>query len=299
LPQSARKAKCKAAAIQTDAIGLDPEVNLKQVKDLIEQASDQGAEAALTVELFNREFFPAKGIDSSWFEFAERIPGPTTNYLSKIARKEKVNVIASVYECANTQGLYYSSLVSINPKGSLAGKYRKSHIPLMVPKSGSDSSPNYEKYYYAPGNTGFNVFELKLGSREVTVGMLICYDRNFPEAWRALALKGAEIVFLSSSSTAANRSDKPELHEKQIISHAYENGYFVISANRAGKEGKADFYGRSCVVDPWGNVVSSARPQEKPQVVFAEIDLAEIGKARARSSHFRDRRPELYTSLVE
>jgi beta-ureidopropionase len=291
--------RISVAAIQTDASGFDPDANLKHVKDFIEQAADWGTEVALTIELFNRQFFPARGMDSSWFKFAERIPGPTTNYLAKIARKERINVIASVYERTSTEGLYYSSLVLIDSKGSVVGKYRKSHIPLIVPKSGSSGSPNYEKYYYAPGNTGFNVFKLKLGSREATVGMLICYDRNFPEAWRALALKGAEIVFLSSSSTAANRKDKPELHEKQIIAHAYENGFFVVSANRTGNEGQADFYGRSCVVDPWGKIVSSAKPQEKPQVVLAQIDLSEIEKARSRSSHFRDRRPELYSSLIE
>jgi predicted amidohydrolase len=289
----------KVAAIQTDASGLDPEVNLKQTRELLEQTADQGTEIALTVELFNREFFPAKDMDSSWFEFAEPIPGRTTNYLAKIARKEKINIIASVYERTSIEGLNYSCLALINSRGSLVGKYRKSHIPLIVPKSESRSSPNYEKYYYAPGNTGFNAFKLKLGGRETTVGMLICYDRNFPEAWRALALHGTEIVFLSSSSSSANREDKPELHEKQIITHAYENGFFVVSANRTGTEGLADFYGRSCVVDPWGRIASQARPERKPQAVVAQIDLSEIKKARARSSHFRDRRPELYSSLLE
>ncbi len=291
------KSTIRVAALQTSAKGLELDQNLKLAEKIIDKAGQNKVDLAVTVELFNREFFPALGMRADYLNFAEELRGPTVRFLSRAAKRNKINLVGSLYEKSNVSGLNYDTLLLIDSSGSLVYKYRKSHIPI-IPEGAKNSSANYEKYYFSPGNTGFKSTHLTIRNQEVKLGMLVCYDRNFPEAWRSLALDGAEIVFLSSSSTSAQRSDKPELHEKQIASHAYENGFFVVSANRSGIEGHANYYGRSCIADPWGRIIASASPETGPQIVMADIDLADLQRARARSSHFRDRRPELYTSLV-
>jgi len=170
------------------------------------------------------------------------------------------------------------------------GKYRKAHIPMIVPKNVTPRYEDYEKFYYAPGDLGLPVFN----TGKVKLGMAVCYDRNFPETWRTLVLNGAEVVFLSVSSFGFRK----EVYQFELRTHAYENGLFIVGPNRLGDEGASHFYGSSVIVNPFGDIVT-AGDDVNESVVYAEIDLDQVAEARRRLTYLRDRRPEIYRNLVE
>ena len=278
------------AAIQTKADGYDRDKNIRRVSSLIRKAAKMGAEYVVTIELFNRWFFPTQGINSDWYDYAESIPGYTTDMLGKVAKEEEVYIMAGIYEKTQVESLNFNTLALIGPSGEVVGRYRKVHAPMIVPKDVTPKYEDYEKFYYAPGDLGLPVFD----TGKVKLGMAICYDRNFPETWRTLALNGAQVVFLSVSSMGFRK----EIFQLELRTHAYENGMYIVGTNRLGDEGKLHFYGSSVVVDPSGTLVASGSDTEE-QVVYSEIDLDEVVKARRRLTYFRDRRPEFYTNLVE
>lgn len=257
---------------------------LEKVGSMVADAATRGADLLVTQEFFATPFFPIED-DEKHFELVEPIPGYTTNAMAEIARKTKVGLIASVFEKSEIPGVNYDTLVLLDRNGEIRGKYRKSHIPNL--KFGSSAA--LEKYYYYPGNTGFRVFSFE----GLKLGMIVCYDRNFPETWRCLSLQGAEAVFVSVSSAGW----REEYFTFELRTHAYENGIFAIASNRVGEEGGYRFYGCSVVVNPYGEVINQAGHED--EVVLGTVNPDEMNQARYKLAYLRDRRPDLYGIITD
>lgn len=227
--------------------------------------------------------------DDSYFNLAEPVPGPLTEAIGAEAKKHRVNVVATVFEEAD--GDRYNTAVILSPNGDLIGKYRKTHIP----KSGSPLINSDEKYYFKPGDE-LPVFEVA-GAK---TGILICFDRSFPENFRVLALKGAEIVFVPVCSWGARA---PAFHSELQV-RALENQLFVVGVNKAGfeqvngEDGGRDHFGGSCIVGPLGEMEAAIGP-EPWGIVAATIDLDKRKLMKETLVDWlRERRPELYGELT-
>jgi N-carbamoylputrescine amidase len=259
-----------------------PEPNLEKAFRMIDEAAGKGANIVALQELFNTPYFPNRPRDSrKYFEMAETIPGPTIERVADKAREHKMVIMAPIYE-REMAGVYYNSAAVIGPDGELIGVYRKMHIP--------HSEDFIEKYYFKPGNLGFPVFDTPFGK----IGILICYDRHFPEGARALGLAGAEILLIP---VASPRPTASEVFVKELMGMAIANQYFVAAVNRVGVELKEEFYGTSLVCDPRGNIIAQAGSQED-EVLVTEIDLAQVETTRNNWLFYRDRRPDAYDALL-
>ena len=285
MPNSARKVP--VALIQM-ACSPQPEKNLKNALDRIAVAARQGAKLVCLQELFRSLYFCQKE-DYECFDLAETIPGPTTRLLSQAAKKHKITLVSSLFE-KRTGGLYHNTAVVFGPDGKILGTYRKMHIP--------DDPGFSEKFYFAPGDTGFQPIDTPVGR----LGVLVCWDQWYPEAARLMALRGAEILVYPTAIGLA-RSEKRELHRVQLgawqtiqRSHAIANGVYVLSINRIGREDHLDFWGTSFVSDPFGRVVAQAST-DKPEIVRATLDLDQIGVTRQHWPFLRDRRIDAYGGL--
>lgn len=261
------------------------EKTIEKVGDLIaECVKKEPLDYLVTEEFFAMNFFPTTK-NEEFYRLAEPVPGYTTDAMSETAKKNHVNIMTSLYEKTES-GVYYNTLVLIDREGNITGKYRKNHIPYV--DYGNVTS--LEKLYYAEGNLGFPVFK----TEGFLSGMLICYDRNFPETWRCLTLGGAKVVFASISSFGWRQ----EYFTFELRTHAYENSLFVVAANRTGDEGKSHFFGSSVVIDPLGDIVKQAS-EDKDEIVCASIDLGKVDQARTRVPYYRDRRPDIYGALLK
>jgi N-carbamoylputrescine amidase len=285
MPNSARKVP--AALIQM-ACSPQPEKNLKNALDRIAVAARQGAKLVCLQELFRSLYFCQKE-DYECFDLAETIPGPTTRLLSQAAKKHKITLVSSLFE-KRTGGLYHNTAVVFGPDGKILGTYRKMHIP--------DDPGFSEKFYFAPGDTGFQPIDTPVGR----LGVLVCWDQWYPEAARLMALRGAEILVYPTAIGLA-RSEKRELHRVQLgawqtiqRSHAIANGVYVLSINRIGREDHLDFWGTSFVSDPFGRVMAQAS-SDKAEIVRATLDLDQIGTTRQHWPFLRDRRIDAYGGL--
>ena len=285
MPNSARKVS--VALIQM-ACSPQPEKNLKNALDRIAVAARQGAKLVCLQELFRSLYFCQKE-DYECFDLAETIPGPTTRLLSQAAKKHKITLVSSLFE-KRTGGLYHNTAVVFGPDGKILGTYRKMHIP--------DDPGFSEKFYFAPGDTGFQPIDTPVGR----LGVLVCWDQWYPEAARLMALRGAEILVYPTAIGLA-RSEKRELHRVQLgawqtiqRSHAIANGVYVLSINRIGREDHLDFWGTSFVSDPFGRVVAQASI-DKAEIVRATLDLDQIGTTRQHWPFLRDRRIDAYGGL--
>jgi len=265
-----------------------PEKNLKNALDRIAVASRQGAKLVCLQELFRSLYFCQKE-DYECFDLAETIPGPTTRLLSQAAKKHKITLVSSLFE-KRTGGLYHNTAVVFGPDGKILGTYRKMHIP--------DDPGFSEKFYFAPGDTGFQPIDTPVGR----LGVLVCWDQWYPEAARLMALRGAEILVYPTAIGLA-RSEKRELHRVQLgawqtiqRSHAIANGVYVLSINRIGREDHLDFWGTSFVSDPFGRVMAQAS-SDKAEIVRATLDLDQIGTTRQHWPFLRDRRIDAYGGL--
>jgi N-carbamoylputrescine amidase len=284
------KGKINIALIQHPC-GIDQDANVNEAVRLIREAAGKGARIICTQELFKGQYFP-QTIDYTKYDWAEPIPGPTTNRMQALAKELGVVIITSVYEYA-MDGVYFNTVVVFDADGANLGKYRKTHIP---------EGPQYiEKYYFTPGDLGYPVFKTKFG----TIGVLICWDEWFPEPSRILALKGADVVFYPSA--IGSEPDNPDLDTSQswvdaVKAHGIHNNMYIAAVNRVGREesveGHMDFYGRSFISDPWGNMVTEARTKDS-EVVMAEIDLDEIKRSRDILQFHRDRRVDLYGEILK
>ncbi len=272
--------KVCVAAIQMSAIIGDLPSTRERAKKLIVEAADKGAGLCVLPELGLSEFFPQRK-EQSYFSYAEDLEGETIREFCDLAKKTECHLVVPLFE-KRLPWNYYNSAVLISDKGEVSGVYRKTHIPF---------TSSYEKYYFTPGNE-FPVFETGLGR----LGILICYDRRFPEAWRCLVQQGAYlIVNLIASWSYQQRSEKG-IWDAELKTRAFENQVFVVAANRSGQEGEFSFIGRSMIVSPYGEIIAAA-DEEENVVVCAEIDLAEVEKCRCRIPLFRDRRSELYSKF--
>lgn len=253
---------------------------------LIAQAAAAGAQICCLQEIFFGPYFCAEQT-TKWYDFTEPVPdGPTIKLMQDLAAKHRMAMIVPVYE-VEQQGVYYNTAAVIQNDGRYLGKYRKTHIPHVAPGF-------WEKYYFRPGNLGYPVFDLGFAK----IGVYICYDRHFPEGARALGLNGAEIVF-NPSATVAGLSEY--LWKLEQPAHAVANGYFVGAINRVGVEAPwniGEFYGQSYFCDPRGRIIAQAS-RDKDEVLTADLNLDMIAEVRNTWQFFRDRRPEMYESLVK
>lgn len=269
----------KIAGIQISSTA-DVEKNLKKAEGLITLAAEEGARIVALPQLFNTSFFPSS-IDEKNFSLAEGEDGRTVSFLKGLSSRLGVSIIGSIFE--KEKDSYYNTAFCTGPTGEIIGKYRKVHVPAI---------PLWEeRYYFRPGDLGFPVFETPFAK----VGVLICWDVFFPEGFRTLALKGAEIVF---SPTASAFLHSRKAWERAAAAAAHANGFFVFRVNRTGKEERQEFYGRSFLAGPDGEFV--VKPcGASAGVVVAEVDLSEITRVRSEWVFLKDRRPEEYGALTE
>jgi len=257
--------------------------SLRVIEDYANRAAARGVQVLALQELCNQPYFPPSR-DTRWHGAAERIPdGPSVSQARVWAARHKMVLVLPVYE-EEAPGIYYNSAAVIDADGSYLGKYRKVHIPDMVDWP--------EKFFFRPGNLGFPVFKTTFGR----VGVYICYDRHFPEGFRALALAGAELVVVPTATGPHSRS----IWEIELKAAAIANSYFVAGVNRVGKEAPwniAEFYGASLVVNPNGEVV--AQGGQEDELVVADLDLDLVRTQRSFWQFYRDRRPELYGTLAD
>jgi N-carbamoylputrescine amidase len=284
------------------ACAADPAINLKNQLRLIERAAKGGAKIICTQELFRSQYF-CHCEDHRFFKLAEKIPGPTTDVLAKLAKKHRIVIIASLFE-KRAEGVYHNTAVIFDADGSILGIYRKMHIP--------DDPLYYEKFYFTPGDTGFRAWQTKYAK----IGVLICWDQWFPEAARLTALQGAQILFYPTA-IGWHPSEKAEYglsqHESwELIqrSHALANGCYVCAPNRIGTEkilgldGKPvnaegiEFWGRSFVAAPNGQITAKAHTG-KEEVLVTDCDLEKVEFSRTHWPFLRDRRIDAYGDLVK
>jgi N-carbamoylputrescine amidase len=253
-------------------------------EEAVHKAAAEGARVICFQELFNGPFF-CQVQDPAFYSYAEAVPdGATVKRFQAVARELGIVVVLPVYE-EEQPGVLYNTAAVLDADGRYLGKYRKSHIPQV--------RGFWEKFYFRPGNLGFPVFDTAVGK----VGVYICYDRHFPEGWRALGLGGAEIVF-NPSATSAGLSKYIWTVEQPAA--AVANLYYVGAINRVGVEEYGDnvFYGSSYFVDPEGTFVGEPASESAAELVVRDLDLTKIRELRDRWAFYRDRRPDAYADLT-
>jgi N-carbamoylputrescine amidase len=271
--------------------------NLSRAQDAIADAARRGAEIVCLPELF-KTLYLCQSEDPVRFDWAESIPGPSTETLSKQAADLGVTIIASLFE-RRTAGLYHNTCVVLDANGRIAGRYRKMHIP--------DDPLYYEKFYFTPGDLGFQSIDTEAGR----LGVLICWDQWYPEAARMTALAGAQILFYPTAIgwqfDEGEATDRAQFEAWQTIqrAHAIANATFVVAVNRVGHEtleGAAGagirFWGNSFVADPFGRILAQA-PEDEEAVLVVECDLGAIERTRRDWPFMRDRRIDAYGGLTE
>jgi len=273
----------------------DPAANLKKTLALADAAARRGAQIICTQELFRSQYF-CQSEDHANFKLAERIPGPTTQAFQKLAKRRGVVVIASLFE-KRASGLYHNTAAVIDADGSLLGIYRKMHIP--------DDPLYYEKFYFAPGDTGFRAWKTKFGK----IGVLICWDQWYPEAARLTALQGAEILFYPTAigwhpqEKAQSGAEQHDSWQTIQRSHGVANGCFVAVCNRIGLEKPAggegiEFWGQSFVSGTSGAVIKKASASAE-EVLITTVDLGEVDSTRTHWPFLRDRRIDAYGDMTK
>ena len=264
-----------------------PKENLRMALDSIREAAAKGAQIICLPELFLYQYF-CQSENQQNFSLAETIPGPTSLKIAELAKELEIVLIIPLFE-KRTEGIYHNSAVVIDADGRIMGSYRKMHIP--------DDPLFYEKYYFTPGDKGFQSFSTRFGK----VGVLICWDQWFPEAARLTALKGAQFLFYPTA-IGFQESDRDDL-SRQISawetiqkSHAISNGVFLASVNRCGTEKDLTFWGRSFICDPFGQILQQSKESE-PEIIIASCSLSEIESTRQNWPFLRDRRIDAYKHL--
>ena len=285
----------KLGLLQTTG-SAQPEDNLKRTLALVERAARSGAQIICTQELFRSQYF-CQSENHEYFKLAEKIPGPSTDALQKLARKYKVVIIASLFE-KRAAGVYHNTAAVIYANGSLMGIYRKMHIP--------DDPLFYEKFYFTPGDLGFKVWPTRYGK----LGVLICWDQWYPEAARLTAMQGAEILFYPTA-IGWHPGEKQEYGERQHgawetiqRSHAVANGCFVASINRIGHEildgvggPGLEFWGQSFVAGTSGEILARASVDQE-EILIVPVALAKVDTTRTHWPFLRDRRIDAYGDLT-
>lgn len=290
------------AIIQPAAWGspasFDVDANRARLLALIERACEEHRPDLVGLpEIASAPYFCGSH-DPRYWDLAEPVPGPTTDAVGELAARYGCTVLGGIFEKGEVEGEYYGSCFCVGPDGRTVparipdGRTfpaaRKIHIPTVYAKGMATD----EKHWFRPAE-GISTFDTAVGR----IGILICYDRSFPEAWRTLVLQGADAVFVP----VASNGFREELFLAELRTRANENGIWALASNRAGLEQvegvEVCMFGTSCVVDPSGEVVargSSGSEGKGDEIVVAEIDLAEVARQRIRVPFLRDRRPEVY-----
>lgn len=284
----------KTSVIQSVCL-TDPAAQLKRMCELIEQAANQGAKLIVLPELCLSPYF-CQAADPAHFALAESIPGPSTDVFGELAGRLGVVIVASLFE-RRAPGLYHNTTAVLDSDGSLAGIYRKMHIP--------DDPGYYEKYYFTPGDLGFHPIQTSIGR----LGVLICWDQWFPEAARCMTLNGADLLIYPTAIGWDSRDDEAE-KQRQVDSwetiqrsHAIANGIPVISCNRVGYEPDpsnqtvgADFWGHSMIIGQQGEWL--ARGGSEETLLYADLDLSRTETVRQIWPFLRDRRIDDFSQLA-
>ena len=282
------KKTVRIALIQTTSDG-EVASNVSKTEKLIQAAADSGAKIICTQELCTTDYF-CTDMNQDNFQLAETVPGPTTDSLTKLAKKNDVVLVLSLFE-KRAEGIYHNTAVVIDADGSIAGVYRKMHIP--------DDPGFCEKYYFTPGDLGFKTIQTKYGK----LGVLICWDQWFPEAARITAMQGADIlIYPTAIATLPEESEEEKQEFSQAWdmiqrSHAIANGCFVASINRVGIENGQKFWGGSFICGPFGKYLAKAGEEE--EIVMADLDFTILDKHRTTWPFFRDRRIDAYQPITK
>ena len=277
------------------AMGADPGANLARAEVLVAEAAGRGAEVVCLPEMFRSLYF-CQSETHAYFDLAEPVPGPSTEALGALARKHGIAVVAPIFE-KRAAGIYHNSAAILDADGSVAGFYRKMHIP--------DDPCFYEKFYFTPGDLGFKATDVRQGR----IGVLICWDQWFPEGARLTALTGAAVLFYPTA-IGWHPAEKADFGAAQHDawrtiqrSHAIANGCYVAAVNRCGHEreqpGDAglEFWGGSFLCDPFGRIVAEAGQGE--EILVAEVDPALIEETRRHWPFLRDRRIDAYGGITQ
>lgn len=285
----------RVAALQ-HACGDDRIANLNHTCTMIREAAKQGAELIVLQELHTGLYF-CQNEDPDLFDWAETIPGPSTEKLGKLAKELKVVIVASLFE-RRAPGLYHNTAVVLEKDGTIAGQYRKMHIP--------DDPGFYEKFYFTPGDLGFTPITTSVG----VLGVLICWDQWYPEAARLMAMAGADMLIYPTAIGGVPEDPIDERNRQREAwitaqrAHAVSNGIPVIVANRVGTEHNPKikdehllFYGSSFITGPQGEFLAQANQEQ--QILIADIDRTRSEKVRRLWPFFRDRRIDAYEGLTK
>jgi predicted amidohydrolase len=282
----------RVAAAQTGPVlSRDMRSGVEVACELMEQAASQDAEIICFSELFLTPFFPNRLVDD-YEEFFLELPSPITDPLFTLAREKR---IAMIFPYGERAGRYfYNAARVVDADGRDLGVYRKTHLPAILPSKLQGGTGSYEKFYFSPGQD-LPVFEVG-GAR---VGIQICYDRKFPEGSRALALDGAQVLFMPICAASYGETKlRSNTWELPLQARAYENGVFVVAVNRAGDEDGRMHIGKSMIVGPVGAEIMAVTKSDGPELLVATLDLDEVDQAQKSLPWWRDRRPDLYGRLV-
>ena len=281
------------AAGKGTRMGANVDDNMKRALAFVRDAAARGAQMVVLPELFRSLYF-CQTEDHAQFELAEAIPGPSTEAISALARDLGVVIVASLFE-RRTAGLYHNTCVVLDADGKQAGMYRKMHIP--------DDPLYYEKFYFTPGDLGFQAFDTKFAR----VGTLVCWDQWYPEGARLTSLMGADLLTYPTaigwhpSEKAQYGAAQADAWKTMQRSHAIANGVYVVAVNRVGHEaGSGDgieFFGGSFVSDPFGVVLAEAS-RDKEEILIVEIDPAHAETVRQHWPFLRDRRVDAYAPIT-
>jgi N-carbamoylputrescine amidase len=282
--------KCvKVAAVQARCCA-DPEENKRRTIEQIRRLAEQGADIVCLQELFSSRYF-CQSECHDHFSLAEPVPGPITSEFGGLAADLKIVIVATVFE-RRAAGVYHNSAVVLDTDGSVAGVYRKMHIP--------DDPCYYEKFYFAPGDLGFRT----ISTSKADLGVCICWDQWFPEAARLTALAGAQILVFPTAigwlldEKATLGTSQVDSWVTMMRSHAIANGVYVVAPNRVGREDQIEFWGNSFVADPYGNLLVRG-PADEETGILADCDPGVIETARTHWPFLRDRRIDAYAGLTQ
>lgn len=285
--------------VQTGPLGKNKRENVKNIINLINKASEEHPDFIVFPELCTTPYFPTGGYDREFFNWAETIPGETTNLVSKKAKSAGCIIVLPVYEKGKVEGMYYNSVALIGQNGELmygtlpnstkVHCYRKNHLSKE-----SFRGFTLDETFYMGLGFGFPVFATK----KAKVGILICRDRWFPESWRSLALQGAEIIFCPTASSGMFS----ESYIRSLRTWSQENQLFAVGCNKVGTE-KVErlihYFGSSCIVGPMGEIIAQVSNEKEQAIITATIDLSEIQRVRRGLPNYKDRRPNLYGIVTQ
>ena len=287
-----QRSKFRIGLIQM-ACSTDPNENLAKAGWRVREAAGRGAQVICVQELFRSQYF-CREENAELFDLAEPVPGPTSECFANLARDLGIVIIGSIFE-RRAAGVYHNTALIFDADGSLAGTYRKMHIP--------DDPLYYEKYYFTPGDLGFRSFDTRFGR----IAALVCWDQWYPEAARLAALAGAQILFYPTaigwhpSEKAKYGAAQHDAWRTIQRAHAIANGLYVAAVNRVGYEGPPEhgleFWGKSFVADPFGQVIAEASHGAE-ETLIVECDPRRIEEVRRNWPFLRDRRIDAYAGIT-